>query len=352
MNPLFLTRLGLGAALLLNAAGASAQSIYLDIGSAQVGAPSPAYGAAAGTPGHWNLVDSLISPGPFPLVDTSGTPTAATVTLPSGGALYYFGVPCLQGDDDLLLRDLQDPLSGGDYIIDGLSDGPYTVITYAYDPGVPTFETEVRVVGATELPQDVGDTTFWCSLMAHGYLVTYALHTVDVVGGRLEVQCRQGDEPFGACNGIQILQGQGLVNPGTSYCTAAPNSTGTVGALSARGLGTAAGNYLTLLASDLPGGGFGIFIASRLQAFLPGAGGTSNGNLCLGGQIDRFARPGEILATGSSGGFELALDLGNFPNGSSSIAVLRGDTWNFQAWHRDPGGLGSNYTAGLSINFE
>jgi hypothetical protein len=30
---------------------------------------------------------------------------------------------------------------------------------------------------------------------------------------------------------------------------------------------------------------------------------------------------------------------------------MAGQTWNFQAWHRDQVGLGSNFTDGLEIQF-
>ena len=39
---------------------------------------------------------------------------------------------------------------------------------------------------------------------------------------------------------------------------------------------------------SLPANQFGIIVTSQTQGFVPNAGGTSNGNLCLGGAIDRF----------------------------------------------------------------
>ena len=140
-------------------------------------------------------------------------------------------------------------------------------------------------------------------------------------------------------------------NIGSSYCMAAPNSTGSVGAISALGATTAAANNLTLMASDLPTNQFGIFITSMTQAFVPGAGGTSNGNLCLGGSLGRFSLPNQILTSGSSGSFELTVDTTQIPQGSGFVTIMAGETWNYQAWHRDPVGVGSNFTGGLEVMF-
>ena len=109
---------------------------------------------------------------------------------------------------------------------------------------------------------------------------------------------------------------------------------------------------MTLEASGLPNNQFGIFVTSTAQAFVPGAGGTSNGNLCLGGTIGRYTLPHQILTTGSSGSFSFSIDLTAMPLGSSFVAAAPGDTWNFQAWHRDGVGLGSNFTPGVEITFQ
>ncbi len=140
---------------------------------------------------------------------------------------------------------------------------------------------------------------------------------------------------------------------GMNYCGPAPfNSAGLSGSMSALGSLTVASNDLTLVASDLPQGQFGIFVLSMTSDFVPGANGTSNGNICLGGVVGRFDRPGEVLGTGALGTFSLAADLTTFPQGSGSVAVAAGETWYFQAWHRDVVGLGSNFTDGLELTFQ
>ena len=146
--------------------------------------------------------------------------------------------------------------------------------------------------------------------------------------------------------------GGGAMPPGTNYCTAASNSTGSAASISATGSPSASANNITLVASDMPQNQFGMFLTSRDQDFVVGAGGSSNGNLCLGGTVGRFTAPSQILSSGPAGSFELAIDLTMVPEGGSFVTVLVGETWNFQAWYRDTVGLGSNFTDGVEIGFQ
>lgn len=330
-------------------APALAQSIYVDFGDAVIGAPSAAYGAAAGGPGTWNLVDPNGNQGPFTLVDAGGAPVPATLTIPVGGLIRATN-GCTTGDDGLLLDDFMDPLPGGTFTFEGLANGAYLVVCYCFAADDFQYTTDVEVVGSFEGFQTVGGVD-WCTTMAHGQLATYCQHTVNVTNGRLEIIYDAGLTPFESFNGIQLLTGTGPVNPGVNYCTAAANSAGLFGRMSAMGVATVASNDLTLVASDLPPGQFGIFITSKTQGFVPGAGGTSNGDLCLGGQIGRLVGPGQILNSGAGGAFSLHLDLGALPQGAGTVAVQPGETWYFQAWHRDAIGLGSNFTDGLAVDF-
>ncbi len=143
-----------------------------------------------------------------------------------------------------------------------------------------------------------------------------------------------------------------IADVGVSYCQATPNSSGMIGRMSATGSPVASANSLTMTASSLPPNQFGIFVTSRDQGFVPGGGGTSNGNICLGGLIGRLNRPGEIKATGPTGEFTLLIDLTGLPQGNGVASVAMGETWNFQAWHRDGVGLGSNFTEGLEVVFQ
>ncbi|MCP3915765.1 MAG: hypothetical protein GY711_09435 [bacterium] len=156
-------------------------------------------------------------------------------------------------------------------------------------------------------------------------------------------------------------------NIGVNYCDPAiPNSTGLPGHISASGSDVVAANCVTLIASDLPVGVFGIFIAGPGNGpFLPAA---SCGRFCLKGGdptlLGRFNRPGEVFATGPSGTGSLEIDLTDIPiagdnvgsPGPFEIALLPGDTWNFQAWYRElPGGPCpqlNNFTDALEVTFQ
>jgi hypothetical protein len=140
---------------------------------------------------------------------------------------------------------------------------------------------------------------------------------------------------------------------GTSYCgPAVPNSTGASGAMSATGSASVASNDLTLTASSLPNNAFGYFLTSRTQGLVLQPGG-SLGVLCLGGNIGRYVGPGQIQNTGVTGAISLLLDLTQTPTPTGPVAVAAGETWSFQAWHRDSvGGLAvSNFTDGLEVTF-
>ncbi len=135
---------------------------------------------------------------------------------------------------------------------------------------------------------------------------------------------------------------------GTNYCTATVNSTGVAANMTVSGSADIADNDFTITANNLPLNQFGILFTSMTQGFDPGVGGTSNGNLCVGGVIGRFPI---ILSSGATGSFSVTTDLNAFPQGVGGVPVTSGQTWNFQGWCRDQVGLGSNLTDGISVTF-
>jgi len=139
---------------------------------------------------------------------------------------------------------------------------------------------------------------------------------------------------------------------GTPYCTANNNSTGSTSALGASGTPLVASNDLSLEASSLPVNSFGFFLASLDSGFVANPGGSA-GNLCLGGSIGRYVGAGQIKNSGSTGAFALALDLTQVPQPTGFVSISAGETWRFQAWHRDAvgGSATSNFTNGLEVSF-
>lgn len=183
-------------------------------------------------------------------------------------------------------------------------------------------------------------------LSAYAFADDTAIDTANLASNSID-PVLQGSSVF-------LLSATGGANSSisTNYCgPSVPNSSGNSGSMSAAGSTAVSENNVTLMASGLPVGQFGIFVTSRMQGFSMGAGGTSNGNLCLGGTLGRFNAPGQILNSGGAGAFQLALDLTSIPEGGSFASVSAGESWNFQAWHRDGAGLGSNFTDGIEITF-
>jgi uncharacterized membrane protein len=140
---------------------------------------------------------------------------------------------------------------------------------------------------------------------------------------------------------------------GAPFCAAVPNSTGAIGHITATGSRAVASNSVTLTAERLPQNAFGYFLASLTTGdVFPVAG--SQGRLCLAGGIGRYVGPGQILGSGVSGSFQLQLDLTTTPTPTGSVSVAAGESWSFQAWHRDSaaGVATSNFTDATVVTFE
>ncbi|MEL6712278.1 MAG: hypothetical protein AAFP86_00805 [Planctomycetota bacterium] len=135
-----------------------------------------------------------------------------------------------------------------------------------------------------------------------------------------------------------------------TICSAdVPNSTGSIGAIGAVGSVFVADNDVTLTASSMPPNVFGIFICGPEPSGLDLGFGT----ICVGGTIGRYDDPGQILSSGPSGAFSLQLDLASTPSTSGPVSIAAGESWSFQAWHRDavPSGIPARFTNGIEISF-
>lgn len=161
-----------------------------------------------------------------------------------------------------------------------------------------------------------------------------------------------GDGDLLIANSLLAVAGFPPTGIGTAYCSAAINSTGVAGGLSALGSTVATTNDVTLHGSLLPANSFSFFISSLSQGFVMNPGG-STGNLCLAGSIGRYVGPGQIQQADSNGNTSLVLDLSMTPTPGGFVSIAAGETWNYQAWYRDTGPMGpiSNFTNGYSLMF-
>ena len=271
---------------------------------------------------------------------TSGTPIGVSVYTCVGSSA---GQETNPGAWTLVAEDDGSPIS--------LGDDSETPVTFVAPFSLPAGLTGIAVVGdnfTTGLQMDhdyTNGTGANQNFVSADGVVTLDLGTASNV-------------PFtGNVFSPRVWNGQfchgGAVAPGSNYCTANVNSTGVAGSMGASGSNIVGNNDLVLEANDLPLSSFGFFLTSMTQGFVANPGG-SQGNLCLGGAIGRYVGPGQIQNSGSAGSIVLAIDNTQVPQPTGLVAVVTGETWNFQAWHRDAvmGSATSNFTDGYEITFQ
>lgn len=350
--------------LLLVSPAAAAQDIYIDVGmnldALGIGAPTPAYGAAAGAAGVWNPVMPAFAP--TPLVDTLGGTTGVTVSTDNGSSFNQFPA-VLSGDDKALVNDLQalDSLQTPSvWTFSGLADGTYDVYTYAWDPSNGGATTEVSVPALPGSTQLVGGT--WAG-SPHVLGTTYALHQVAVAGGSLVLEARSAVFGTGGqVNGFQLVQTSSS-SPFAPYCfgdgsgTTCPcgnsaasgegcaNSGGGGASLSATGTTSVAQDDQVFSAAGLvPSQPALLFVGDNA---VNGGNGTlfGDGLRCAGGNVVRLGVRQPDAGGHASWG----------PGMGASGGWSAGETKRFQVWYRDPSGSPCggvfNLSSGLEVAF-
>jgi len=152
--------------------------------------------------------------------------------------------------------------------------------------------------------------------------------------------------PLAMSEGFLLSATGGAPGPGTSYCVAAPNSTGGAAQISSGGSASITASYFALFSSPVPANQNGIFFYGPQQTQVP----FGNGFLCVGPGVTGIAR----LPVVQADAFETMahqVDLTAPPTAATQITA--GSTWNFQAWFRDPvaGGAFFDLSDGLSVTF-
>lgn len=352
-------------AVLLGAPAAAAPqlpSINVDFDLFASSTAEATEGGAALAPGEWNSLDITGAAGSVyvagALVEATGQPTTVTLTgiTQSAAQLRFLHHPVTSGPQLGAARLLSDICYVGGpctWVFAGVPAGDYDLFTYAMAPeGLPNL-TAVSVTGALQGTQVVGGNYGG----AYAEALTHARHRVTVEGqgstpglGLVVVRT----EPFSGYDslaGFQLVPAGpgGLV--GEAFCPGAQNSTGAAGTLHAIGRSEAASNDLVLQARDLPPQNLAMFALS-LAAGPPIQSGE--GQLCLGGDVSRFDRPGEVGLVDTFGAIELELDLGALPGPAGPFSAIAGDTLHFQVWHRDEvGGAATwNFTGGVRVSLD
>lgn len=290
-----------------------------------------------------NIAWSRLQPATWPVEDAAFTPSGELMVMEGGAlgiVLRRYGVT---GTPLWTYIGTFNTVNFGQ--VESLDGGDAVLLAY-HDPNAyPYRDAKLVFVGAGGAL--VGEERFLAAGVVRGH-ATMALDR----RGNLWVGATRYEGGFDPAGGetLKVVPGG---DPSGVLCTqATPNSTGVAGRLRAAGSGVAAADNLTLVADRLPAGQSVMFLASRTAGFLANPGG-SLGDLCLGGSIGRYARPGQLRRTSPVGLASLQLDLPATPSGPGTVAVLAGETWHFQAWHRDVvgGAAVSHMTGAVTVGF-
>ncbi|MEZ6019023.1 MAG: hypothetical protein R3F17_02685 [Planctomycetota bacterium] len=129
-------------------------------------------------------------------------------------------------------------------------------------------------------------------------------------------------------------------------------STGQAGQLWAIGQTLAGEENLNLCLAQLPPGHLSMFLASLTQGFVPAVGGSSQGDLCLGGALGRFNRIDQRASPARNSGPSASTSTTS-PPPRHRFRILAGQTWCFQNWYRDHIlASTSNLTNAVEIQFQ
>ncbi len=204
-----------------------------------------------------------------------------------------------------------------------------------------------------------------------------AVYVLDAATGALEIKWLAGDaeasDLFGASvllDGDTMIVGSTFddditINAGSAYqielgscivkyCTVATGSTNNTSVLDASG--PFLSSAITLDLSNGPAGEFTYLLIGSGSSVVSNPAGAQ-GDLCiLGGSLGRY-----VLDFGPiSGSGTFSTDISNSASGgpgfgipnSGGAAILTGETWNFQYWHRNPGGAPSGFSEAVSVTFK
>ena len=105
------------------------------------------------------------------------------------------------------------------------------------------------------------------------------------------------------------------------------------------------GSSRVLITTDLPPDAFGCYFYGVNQTSLP----VGDGVLCITNPFFRLP----VAQADSGGTAMLPLDVNNLPQPMGAVPAVLGESWAFQAWHRDMvlGLPTSNFTDGVRVDY-
>ena len=171
----------------------------------------------------------------------------------------------------------------------------------------------------------------------------YSLTSLDPVDGTFwTIQERTRAAANSWITRIAQLEHDTCTSSVVRYCSAVPNTTGSVGTMGVLGSTNISDNNLQLICSNLPVNQFGLFFYGQTQASAP----LGDGTLCID---NPFFRLGPIVQASIFGFVSNTIDLNNPPSPAGQI--MAGQTWNFSFWHRQGTPAGFNFSDALAISF-
>ncbi len=147
------------------------------------------------------------------------------------------------------------------------------------------------------------------------------------------------------CNRYSLDIAGAVGGPGTSFCTATPNSSGLAGRLDVLGSLVAGNRDVLLRASGLPGGVPGLFFYGTAEVQVP----FGDGFRCAGGTTQRIF-PAAFASPEAPAIVQRQLDF----DAPYAATIVGGASLSFQLWYRDPlaGMAGFNLTDGMTVLFQ
>lgn len=160
---------------------------------------------------------------------------------------------------------------------------------------------------------------------------------VGIVSTQVFVRAEFRADDVNDCWGLDDLQHVG--GPGTTFCTATPNSSGSPASIWSSGTASVAAGDLTLHAAPVSSQP-GLFFHGANQALLP----FGNGFRCTSGGITRGAPQ-------NASGHASAYTYDN-SDAKHELSAFVGTTRHFQYWFRDPLGGGAHFNTSDAISIE
>lgn len=185
----------------------SAQSFNIDldesIGGPETGAgaPSAAFGAAAGQAGYWNKVPAS-SGIARALIGLDGVATSRQIDPSGGGGSGGFNNPNLSGDFRALMADGRDVGTPVYYHFKGFQPGHYQLITFGAPASGTVVPLFVSVPNSSTSTQNITG-PMPANLFVYG--IDYCVHELDMPGDSFEIDISANGPPNSQVHGFQIV---------------------------------------------------------------------------------------------------------------------------------------------------